>query len=150
MTVIEIETRIESDINKCFDLTRDIDIHKLSTETTNETAVAGRTSGLCELGDKITWEANHFGFRQRLSVEITKFDRPNFFEDRMTKGAFKSMRHEHHFKSIDGGTIMKDKFEYQVPFGFVGQIFDKLILKGYMTKFLVTRNEVIKKIAEQK
>lgn len=150
MTVIKIETRIKSDINKCFDLTRDIDIHKLSTEKTNEKAIAGRTSGLCELGDKITWEAKHFGIRQRLSVEITKFDQPYFFEDKMTNGAFKSMRHEHHFKSIDGVTIMTDRFEYQVPFGLVGQIFDKLILKSYMTKFLITRNEVIKQIAEQK
>jgi len=150
MTVIEIETEIEADINKCFDLTRDIDIHKLSTEKTNEKAIAGRTSGLCELGDKITWEAKHFGIRQRLSVEITKFNKPYFFEDKMTKGAFKAMRHEHHFKEINGRTLMTDKFEYQVPFGAIGQIFDRIILKSYMTKFLVTRNKMIKQIAENK
>lgn len=150
MTVIEIETEIEADINKCFDLTRDIDIHKLSAEKTNEKAIAGRTSGYCELGDKITWEAKHFGIRQRLSVEITKFNKPYFFEDKMTKGAFKSMRHEHHFKEISGRTVMTDKFEYQVPFGPIGQIFDKIILKSYMTKFLITRNRMIKKIAEKK
>ncbi len=68
----------------------------------------------------------------------------------MTKGAFKSMRHEHHFKEVDGRTIMTDKFEYEVPFGFAGKIFDKLILKSYMTDFLMTRNEVIKEVAEKK
>ena len=149
MTLIELNTEILNDINTCFDLTRDIDIHKLSTANTNEKAIAGKTSGLCDLGDKITWEAKHFGIRQRLSVEITKFDKPYFFEDTMTKGAFKSMRHEHHFKEIDGRTIMTDKFEYEVPFGFVGKIFDKLILKNYMKDFLMTRNKVIKEIAEK-
>jgi hypothetical protein len=128
MTVIEIETLIEGDINRCFDLTRDIDVHKRSTEDTNEIVIAGRTRGLCELGDQITWEAKHFGIRQQLSVEITKFHRPYFFEDRM---------------------MMTDKFEYQVPFGFAGRVFDKIILKRYMTKFLRKRNTVIKKIAEQ-
>jgi len=66
----------------------------------------------------------------------------------MTKGAFKSMRHEHHFKEIKGITVMTDKFEYQVPFGSIGRIFDNMILKRYMTKLLVTRNKMIKKIAE--
>lgn len=150
MTIIKIETKIDSDITRCFDLTRDINIHQLSTEKTNEKAIAGRTRGLCELGDKITWEARHFGFRMQLSVEITKFNRPHFFEDKMTKGSFKSMRHEHLFKEINGSTIMKDKFEYHVPFGFLGQIFDKIILKRYMTQFLITRNKVIKEIAEKK
>ena len=150
MTVIELETKIHADVDHCFDLTRDIDIHKLSTERTNEKAIAGRTIGLCELGDKVTWEAKHFGIRQRLSVEITKFNKPYFFEDQMTKGAFKSMRHEHHFKEIDGLKLMTDRFMYQVPFGLLGQIFDKVILKSYMTNFLVTRNKLIKEIAEKR
>lgn len=150
MTVIELETNIKASVDCCFDLTRDIDIHKLSTERTNEKAIAGRTSGLCELGDKVTWEARHFGIRQRLSVQITKFNKPYFFEDRMIKGAFKSMRHEHHFKEVNGTTVMTDKFMYQVPFGLLGQIFDKVILKSYMTKFLVTRNRIIKEVAEKK
>ncbi|NJN42815.1 MAG: SRPBCC family protein [Flammeovirgaceae bacterium] len=150
MTTIELETKIEADIHRCFDLTRDIDIHKLSTEKTNEKAIAGRTSGLCELGDRVTWEAKHFGIRQRLSVEITKFNKPHFFEDRMIKGAFKSMRHEHHFKEINGSTMMTDRFMYHVPFGIFGELFDRIVLKSYMTGFLVTRNKTIKKIAERK
>lgn len=148
--LIELETKIVSNIERCFDLTRDIDVHKQSTEKTEEKVIAGRTSGLCELGDKVTWEAKHFGIRQQLSVEITKFDKPYFFEDKMTKGVFKSMRHEHYFKEIDGGTLMTDKFEYQVPFGFIGELFDKIILKKYMIDFLLTRNRIIKKIAESK
>lgn len=150
MTVIEIETEMECDIHRCFDLTRDIEIHTLTTQATNEKAVAGRTGGLCELGDKITWEARHFGVRQRLSVEITAFERPYFFEDRMTEGAFKSMRHEHRFREKEGRTLMTDRFEYEVPFGLIGRLFDRLVLKRYMTEFLKTRNQLIRQIAEKK
>jgi ligand-binding SRPBCC domain-containing protein len=148
MTTIELETEINANINRCFDLTRDIDTHKLSTERTKEKVIAGRRDGLCELGDKVTWEAKHFGIRQQLSIEITKFSKPYFFEDKMTKGAFKSMRHEHYFKEYNGKTIMTDKFEYQVPFGIVGELFNWIILRSYMTNFLVTRNQIIKKLAE--
>lgn len=150
MTLIILETEIACNINRCFDLARDIEIHKLSTTKTNEKAVAGRTTGLCEVGDKITWEATHFGIRQKLSVEITKFNQPFFFEDEMTKGAFKSMRHEHHFREVNGNkTIMLDKFEYEVPYSIFGKVFNTLILKKYMTKFLKIRNQVIKEIAER-
>lgn len=149
MTVIELETNINADINICFDLSRDIEVHLLSMKKTNEKAIAGRMSGLCELGDKITWEARHFGVRQQLSVEITQFNQPHFFEDQMTKGAFKSMRHEHHFKESNGWTVMNDRFEYEVPFGLIGQIFNVVILKRYMTSVLKVRNEMIKMISEK-
>ena len=149
MTVIEIKTEIESEIHRCFDLARDIDFHKLSAQATEEKAVAGRTEGLCELGDTITWEARHFGIRQRLTVKITGFSRPYYFEDRMTKGAFQSMRHEHHFQEMDGKTLMTDRFEYEVPFGILGRLFDWIILKQHMTEFLKTRNQLIKKTAEK-
>jgi ligand-binding SRPBCC domain-containing protein len=150
MTTIDITTEISAGIETCFDLSRSVDIHILSTGKTNEKAIAGRTSGLCEAGDNITWQAKHFGITQNLVVEITKVEKPFFFEDRMIKGAFKSMRHEHHFKEADGKTIMTDKFEYEVPFWIFGEVFNKLILKNYMRKFLLERNRVIKSIAEKK
>jgi len=148
VATILLTTEIKASIEKCFDLSRDVDAHKLSAEQTNEIAVGGRTTGLCELGDTITWEARHFGIRQNLTVEITQFNRPFFFEDRMLEGAFKSMRHEHHFEEIEGSTIMTDKFWYEVPFGVIGKVFDKLILRKYMTKFLLKRNQVLKEFAE--
>jgi ligand-binding SRPBCC domain-containing protein len=150
MTTIHLVTELEADIYTCFDVARDIDIHKQSTKQTTEIAVAGRTSGLCELGDTITWEATHFGIRQQLTVEITRFNRPYFFEDKMLEGAFKSMQHAHHFEEKDGKTIMTDKFEYEVPHSIAGKIFNTIILKRYMTFFLMTRNQFIKSTVEAK
>lgn len=151
MTEIHLKTIINAPIEKCFDLARDVDFHKLSTQKTKEEAIAGRTSGLCEPDDEITWQATHFGIRQKLSIRITKFEKPTFFEDKMTKGAFKSMRHEHYFVFINGNkTEMTDHFFYEVPFGFVGWIFNKLILKRYMTQFLIERNRMLKEISTDK
>lgn len=150
MTTINLKTVIHSKIDACFDLARDIEVHILSTGKTNEKAIAGRTKGFCEQGDTITWEARHFGITQQLTVEITKLNRPFYFEDRMLKGAFKSMRHEHHFEEVEGKTIMSDHFEYEVPFWIFGWLFNRMILKQYMTKFLVTRNQTLKSLAENR
>jgi ligand-binding SRPBCC domain-containing protein len=149
MTTIHLTTELNADIETCFDTSRDIGIHLLSTKQTDEQVIAGRTTGLCELGDKITWEARHFGLKQQLTVEITKFYRPYFFEDVMLKGAFSSMRHEHYFETNGNKTVMTDKFQYEVPFGIFGRMFDNLILKKYMTKFLAARNNVMKSIVEK-
>jgi ligand-binding SRPBCC domain-containing protein len=139
MTTIYLVTELEADIYTCFDAARAIDIHKLSTKQTNEIAIAGRT-----------WEATHFGIRQQLTVEITQLNRPYFFEDKMLKGAFKSMQHSHFFEEKDTKTIMTDKFEYEVPYSIAGKIFDAIILKHYMTSFLITRNQFIKSTVEVK
>jgi hypothetical protein len=41
MPIIELTTEIKSTIEICFDLSRSIDLHKISTAYTNEEAIAG-------------------------------------------------------------------------------------------------------------
>ncbi len=148
MTTIYLETIINAPVQICFDLSRSIDLHQISTVKTKERAIAGKTKGLMEKGEFVIWEAIHFGIKQNLTVKITEMQAPHFFKDEMLKGAFKSMRHEHRFKSENGKTLMIDVFEFAAPLGFLGIIAEKLFLKNYMKKFLIERNEVIKKIAE--
>ena len=148
MPVIHITTTIDCPIEIAFDLSRSIDLHAESTSHTDEKAVAGRTSGLIELGEQVTWEATHFWRRQRLTSEITKFDRPHHFRDSMVDGAFKRFDHDHHFVEESGKTVMNDRFDYTSPLGFLGSIADALFLKRYMSGLLTKRNELIKKVAE--
>lgn len=148
MTEIYLETFINAPIRICFDLSRSIDLHKISLEHTDEKAIGGRTSGLIEKDEFVTWQAKHFGIRQNLTVKITAVDSPVYFCDEMVKGTFKSMRHEHFFEQKETETLMKDKFCYETPFWFFGQIFDAFVLKDYMKRLLETRNQTIKRIAE--
>lgn len=144
MTTILLETVIRAPVETCFNASRDVGLHLGSAADTAERVVAGRTSGLFERGETITWEARHFGVKQNLSVKITQLDFPRFFADEMVKGAFKSMRHEHYFEPVAGGTLMRDKFMYETPFWVLGKIFDALLLKKHMTDFLLRRNEFLK------
>ena len=148
MSRIELETDIEAPIERVFDLARSIDLHKLSTKGSNEEAIAGKTSGLIELGETVTWRAKHFGVYQKLTVEITELDKPNMFEDIMLKGAFKRMKHTHRFEKTPYGTKMIDQFEFESPLGLLGRWADSLFLKKYMTKFLIDKNKELKRVAE--
>jgi ligand-binding SRPBCC domain-containing protein len=148
MPTIELFTEIHAPIEKVFDLSRNIDLHLESTKQTGEKAIAGRTSGLIELGETVTWRAKHFGIWQNLTSKITEFNAPYFFADKMVSGAFKSFRHEHHFSVVDANTLMKDVFVYQSPLGILGRFADWLFLKKYMTDLLMERNRVMKVAAE--
>ena len=78
MPRIELRTEIQAKKDIVFDLSRSIDLHKTSTEQTNETAIAEKTSSLIGLNESVTWKAKHFGIYQKLTSKVTEFDRPNF------------------------------------------------------------------------
>ena len=150
MPTVTLHTTINAPIEVVFDLARSIDLHITSTESTNEKTIAGKTSGLINLGETVTWRAKHFSIYQTLTTKITAFEQPTYFVDEMTQGIFKRFKHEHIFESkANGITLMIDVFDYTSPLGILGQIADSLFLKRYMTNFLAKRNQVIKTVAEQ-
>jgi ligand-binding SRPBCC domain-containing protein len=150
MPVITLHTAINAPIDVVFNLSRSVDLHKISAAHTTEVAVAGRTTGLMQQGEAVTWQARHFGIRQKLTVHITHMQYPAAFTDQMLpgRGAFKSMVHRHIFEEKGGSTLMSDVFTYQSPLGMLGRLADMLFLERYMRRFLIKRNAVIKAFAE--
>lgn len=148
MTEIRITTTIYSDCKTCFDLSRSIDLHLSSMKHTGEKVVGGRRAGLCEEGDFVTWEARHFGWTFRLTSRITVMRQFAHFQDVMVAGPFTFMEHDHFFQDSFSGTTMTDVFRYKVPLGWVGEIFDQLVLRKYMTELLRSRNQMIQCVAE--
>ena len=149
MSQIKITTVIKSDIKSVFDQSRNIDFHQKSTVHTNEEAIDGKTSGLIEMNESVTWRAKHFGIYQKFTSQITAFQSPLYFVDEMTKGAFKDFRHEHHFKSTALGTQMIDVLNFNSPFGLLGKIIDALVLKKYLKNLLISRNNMLKEELEK-
>lgn len=148
MATIELKTRINAPIERCFRLSLSVELHQLSTEETNEKAISGITSGLMKLNDVVTWRAKHFGIYQTHTAKITAYDFPNYFVSEMLRGTFKKMHHQHLFKLREDETIMTDIFVFEAPLGILGKLFSKWILKDYMEGFLIKRNNMIKQVAE--
>lgn len=148
MPIIEIELVVNAPVERVFDLARCIDLHIETMAKSKENAITGKTEGLMEYGETVTWQATHFYINQKLTSKITAFNRPNYFRDEMQKGAFKRFSHDHFFKETDGKTLMHDVFDYSSPFWIFGRIADALFLEKYMRRILTERNLVIKNIAE--
>lgn len=149
MPIITLSTIINAPIERVFDLSTSIDLHKLSASKTQEQAIAGVTSGLIKLDETVTWKAKHFGIWFKMKVGITAYNRPTMFVDEMLEGNFAFMKHVHEFEQPEPDqTLMKDSFEFRSPFGVFGKVVDHLILKNYLRNFIQERNQVIKKFAE--
>lgn len=148
MPIIKLENQINAPVERVFDLARSIDLHKDSMSQYDEKAVAGVTSGLIEMNETVTWEATHFGVRQKLTSKITAFARPRHFRDSMVSGAFKRFDHDHFFESTGEKTLLKDVFDFDSPLGILGNIADFLFVENHLRKMLEDRNMIIKRIAE--
>src|SRR5689334_13164669 len=97
MPTIRLETYINAPIERCFDLSLNVNLHTHSMAHTHERPIAGVTEGLMQLGDTVTWEAVHFGLKLHLTSKITAYERPRSFTDEMMHGAFQELHHFHEF-----------------------------------------------------
>jgi len=148
MAKIHLTTVINAPVERVFDLSRSINLHKISTAHTNEQAIAGVTSGLINEHETVTWQGKHLFKVRKFTSKITSMKKPLLFIDEMTQGDFKSYKHEHHFKSVNNGTVMIDLVEFEAPYGSLGQFVNKVYLKKYMQRLLEHRNKIIKEYAE--
>ncbi len=148
MTQILLSTRINAPVERVYDLSRSIDLHTRSMKHTGEKAVAGKTKGLLDIHETVTWQARHLGKVRYLTIAITSLQPLSYFRDEMLKGDFSAMIHHHHFREVNGKTLMTDDFRFASPFGWLGRLVNYLFLSNYMKKLLEKRNSIIKQYAE--
>ena len=153
MVTLEEITAITAPIERCFDLARSVEVHLAGNEHCGEMAVAlaGVTSGLIDLGQRVTWRAKHFGVWQNLTSEITAMSPPGYFQDTMIQGAFRFMKHDHYFRVLPSGeTEMRDVFCFAAPMLILGRLAEIILLRRYMRDLLRERNSAIKRIADHR
>ncbi len=148
MPSFTINTHINNTSEIVFNLSRSIDLHLISTSKTNEKAVAGKTSGLINLNETVTWEADHLFKKRYFTSKIIQYNYPHSFTDEMIKGDLKSFSHQHIFEKNKVGTLMKDVIYLEAPFGLLGKFVMWIFLKNYFKKLLTERNTIIKQFAE--
>ncbi|MDO3410862.1 SRPBCC family protein [Saccharibacillus sp. CPCC 101409] len=150
MSEIHEEILIHAPIGVCFDAARDIGLHPRTVwpHTRERALPGGITEGKMELGDRVLFEAVHFGVRQRLLSVVEQMEYPYFFVDTMRRGAFRHMTHRYEFEEKPGGTLVRDILVFASPLGPLGRLFDRLVLKRYMRAFILYRQRELKKAVE--
>lgn len=130
MPTFTLDTEIHAPIERCFDLARDDDFHTRSSHVP-ERAIAGKTTGLLELGDEVTWEARHFCKLLRLTARIVAMEIPSSFAAEMIEGPFASHTHRFTFrKGGDGTTTMHEVFSSNLRLAPSVALWTALYLRG--------------------
>jgi ligand-binding SRPBCC domain-containing protein len=68
----------------------------------------------------------------------------------MQRGAFARWRHTHRFVEQRGGTLAVDEVDFASPLGLLGKLVDRLLLRRYMTCFLLRHNSRFRREAERR
>ena len=139
MPTLILESLIKAPVDLCFDLIRDPRI---------QADPGPKTSGPFELGQTVTFESSRFGIRQKLTVKVTEFERPNRFVDDLVDGKFREFKHVHEFKGRDAGTLIRDTVTWISSLGPFTRVLDKLVVRRHLRNLITNRNGRLREIAE--
>ena len=67
--------------------------------------------------------APFLGIPVRWVTEITHVQEPWLFVDEQRFGPYRFWHHQHHFREVDGGTLVDDLVHYALPLGLAGRVF---------------------------
>ncbi len=148
MPVIHLTTVVHAPVDRVFDLSRNIALLRKSVQSSGETIVTGKTSGLLQAGEEITWQAKRLGCAWMVRLKTARMELHSFFEERMLQGDFALLKYQHYFKAITNGTVMIDLFEYEQRENSWGKSLKQLLLTKYWRRVLENRNTLIKSVAE--
>lgn len=86
-----------------------------------------------------------FGIKTPWMTEITQVKDHEFFIDEQRVGPYKLWHHQHFIEKIEGGVLMKDIVTYSPPFGFLGAIANKLLIRKKLNEIFEYRTMAVEK-----
>jgi ligand-binding SRPBCC domain-containing protein len=79
-------------------------------------------------------------------TEIIKVNKGKNFTDRQVTGPYKIWEHTHTFRPVKGGMLMEDIINYQLPYGFIGNLAHTFLVKKKIDNIFIYRKNILEKI----
>jgi len=86
-----------------------------------------------------------FGIKTTWVTEITQVIDKKYFVDEQRVGPYSLWHHQHIIEPLEDGVLMTDIVSYQPPFGFLGAIANKFIIKSKLNEIFNFRTKAIEK-----
>lgn len=86
------------------------------------------------------------GIKTTWVTEITHIVNKHYFVDEQRVGPYKIWHHQHFLEATPEGTLMKDIVSYQPPFGILGTIANKLIIKKKLEEIFSYRTKALNEL----
>jgi len=86
-----------------------------------------------------------FGIRMNWVTEITHVSEGRYFVDEQRSGPYAMWHHAHFIEPVDGGVLMKDIVSYRPPFGFLGVIANRMLIRRQLKEIFDYRFAALEK-----
>ena len=97
-------------------------------------------------GTMIDYQIRIAGIPQRWRTLIEVFETPRRFVDVQLHGPYALWRHTHEFSESAGGTTIRDSVEYEIPFGLLGVMVRRLLVRRLLEAIFDYRRAKIEEI----
>jgi ligand-binding SRPBCC domain-containing protein len=87
------------------------------------------------LGVPLSWE-----------TLIAEFEHGRRFTDVQTRGPYRYWRHEHTFEDAGDATLVRDRVQYQLPFGLLGRFAHALLVRRQLAAIFDYRARIIEEV----
>lgn len=109
---------------------------------------------LSELKDEDVYEGMKIDYRvkpllnipMRWQTEIIKVKKGSFFTDTQLKGPYRLWEHTHIFTPVEGGVMVQDMVNYELPLGVLGNLAHSLFVKKKIEKIFLYRRNILDKM----
>jgi ligand-binding SRPBCC domain-containing protein len=82
-------------------------------------------------------------------TKITQVEKDKSFTDFQLKGPYAYWNHFHEFIPNEKGVLMKDRVDYELPFGILGKIAHTIFVKKKLERIFNYRYQVLEKLFNQ-
>jgi ligand-binding SRPBCC domain-containing protein len=86
----------------------------------------------------------HVPFRWRSVIEV--FEPESRFVDVQAAGPYRMWRHSHEFSDAPGGTLIRDRVEYELPLGLLGDVTHALFVRRQLDRIFDHRHHIIDEV----
>jgi ligand-binding SRPBCC domain-containing protein len=116
-------------------------------------AAASNADPLAGVGSEIVTSFRVLPFlpiRAEWIAVITEFEGNHHFADTQKKGPFKSFHHRHELiaetRDSKDGTIIRDQIDYEVGFGPLGKLAQKVFVRSQLRRTFAYRQQAVEKL----
>ncbi|MGE0886202.1 MAG: SRPBCC family protein [Blastocatellales bacterium] len=97
-----------------------------------------------QVGTRVIFKVFTGPISQTWVAEHVEYDPPSLFVDVQRQGPFAYWHHRHRFEPTERGTTMMiDEVEYELPFGWLGDLFGGAFTRSKLQKMFDYRHQVV-------
>lgn len=98
-------------------------------------------------GQRITYTVKPLGgIPMTWVTRIESVEAPRRFVDTQERGPYRRWWHEHTFEEVEGGVLMRDRIEYELPMGILGDLAHRVLVRERLRHIFDFRRHTLERL----